>query len=133
MSKAPNALPATPVETFHSAFAVDFIGPAWLSLSRYGYMKGPEFIIYNGLKMIKGWPEKMEPAQLQPTVIIGGIQRLRIRYGEEPDDWGADRQPCQDCRVRKGQLHVIGCYVERCPACGGQAISCDCDSGQERE
>ncbi len=86
-----------------------------------------EFVIYNGVRMIKGWPEKIEEAQLQPTVVIDGIERQRIRYGEETEDWGANRQPCHDCRVIKGQFHVFGCDVERCPVCGGQLISCECD------
>lgn len=89
-----------------------------------------EFVIYNGVRMIKGWPEKIEAAQLQPTVVIGGIKRHRIRYGEE-DDWGANRQPCRDCHVIRDQLHVIGCDVERCPACGGQAFFCDCEYERE--
>ena len=33
---------------------------------------------------------------------------------------------CHDCNVTKGQLHHPGCDMERCPACGGQSISCDC-------
>ena len=36
---------------------------------------------------------EIEAAQLQPTIVIGGIERQRVRYGEEAEDWGADRQP----------------------------------------
>ena len=79
------------------------------------------------LRQAKGWPEKIEAAQLEPTVIVGGIERQRIRYGDEADDWGADRQPCHDCGVLKAQFHVLSCDVERCPVCGGQMITCECD------
>lgn len=85
-----------------------------------------EFVIHNGRRVIKGWPEMIEAAQSQTTVSIGGVEWRRVPYGAESFDWGADHQPCHDCAVVKGQLHVLTCDVEQCPACGGQALSCDC-------
>lgn len=64
----------------------------------------------------------------QPTQVeLGGKLVDRVRYGDEEDDWGADRAPCHDCGVVKGELHIFGCDVERCPLCGSQLIFCDCD------
>ena len=35
---------------------------------------------------------------------------------------------CHDCGIvnKKGNLHHFGCDIEKCPACDGQLISCDC-------
>lgn len=52
---------------------------------------------------------------------IDGKTYHRIAYGDEDGDWGADRQPCRNCQVNRGQLHRIGCFVERCP-CGKKKI-----------
>lgn len=84
------------------------------------------YVECNGVRVVEGWPEKLAEAQLEPTYEIAGKEYDRVPYGGEEDDWGADARPCHDCAAIKGQLHVVGCDVERCPACGGQAITCDC-------
>lgn len=33
---------------------------------------------------------------------------------------------CRDCGAKEGQLHQLGCDMEKCPFCGNQLISCDC-------
>lgn len=81
---------------------------------------------YNGVQMNITRIQQLQEAQDRTTARINGSIHYRVRYGDEEDDWGAGRGLlCHDCSATKGQYHVPGGDVERCPVCGGQAISCD--------
>ncbi len=49
----------------------------------------------------------------------------RIKAGE--DGWIEPGHSCDDCGAKYGFYHHPGCDIERCPVCGGQALSCECD------
>ncbi len=89
-------------------------------------MNEPKRILYRGVPMIEGWPEKIKAAQELLSYTLDGKSVRRVPYGSEQDDWHADTIPCHDCRVLKGEYHVPSCDVEECPVCGGQLMSCDC-------
>lgn len=54
------------------------------------------------------------------SIEIGGRDCFSIRF--MPKDLGR----CHDCNVAPNGFHHPGCDMERCPACGGQLISCGC-------
>src|ERR1700687_2685087 len=90
-------------------------------------MTQPKRIRYRGVPMVEGWPEKIEAAQnVLSYTLSDGRSVPRIRYGSEREDWGADKVPCHDCRVLKGEFHVPNCDVEAGPVSGAHLLSCNC-------
>jgi hypothetical protein len=88
-------------------------------------------IIFRGRGVHPTWPNRLEQAQRQTTVSLGGQMIPRIRYGNEGRGWGTPSEPCRDCAAIRGEFHVPGCDMERCPACHAQAIACGCSYDAE--
>jgi hypothetical protein len=88
------------------------------------------FVIYNGIEMVKYNPADIIDAQRETHFDRDGQEFARFRYGEEPG-WvihnpGFADIPCHDCGVIKGQYHAVNCDVEECPRCGHQLLGCGC-------
>lgn len=90
-------------------------------------------VSYRGVLMAPSWPEKIAASQSQRHYTCVGVLYPRIPYGNENAKWGAD--PCRDCGVLAGELHVFAeCEYEACPVCGGGQIgSCGCVIEEFRE
>lgn len=56
---------------------------------------------------------------------LDGKHYHRMKVGD--DGWVDVGERCGDCGAKYGYYHHPGCDNERCPICGGQIISCDCD------
>ncbi len=59
--------------------------------------------------------------------LINGKLYNPVKVGDK-GDWyeGEPNKTCGDCGHKYGEVHMEGCDIERCPACGRQMLSCDC-------
>ena len=61
---------------------------------------------------------------------IGGQVYKRVHVGGPGDflEGASEDARCGDCGAQLGHYHHWGCDCERCPACGWQLISCNCEN-----
>lgn len=95
--------------------------------THFQHLMTEELVDLNGVKVIQGWPERLEFAQKITVYKINGIEYRRIPYGDEGGYASASHRACRDCAALKEQFHVLGCDVERCAVCDEQAHFCDCE------
>ena len=60
-----------------------------------------------------------------PMVEYSGKKYWRQKVGDE--GWVKPGKRCGDCGALYGYFHHPGCDLERCPVCGDQLLSCDCN------
>ena len=65
----------------------------------------------------------------------GDLLLRRIPYGEETRFGENASFPnfCHECKVKLGQYHHWECFMEECPNCRNQLISCDCATRRNKE
>lgn len=70
--------------------------------------------------VVVDWQEQLDLTEAQATTHCqrGGKQYARVICTE---------MVCDDCMAEAGELHVLGCDSERCPACKHQAVGCVCE------
>lgn len=56
-----------------------------------------------------------------------GYDRTKVCDPSDFDEGAPSNTRCHDCNALFCHLHHWGCDAERCPACGGQMISCACE------
>lgn len=57
---------------------------------------------------------------------VGGRSYDRLCFGDDDIPGYETASVCSGCGRLRGELHLRFCYVERCPRCTGQLVTCGC-------
>ena len=74
------------------------------------------------MSVIKGWKAKLKEAQ--KLALVNKVDEKKQKVLGQVRRIPCAEDVCHDCAAAKGQFHVPGCDMERCPVCGGQAMLC---------
>lgn len=83
---------------------------------------------YEPKNPIDGYPLRLQKLIL-PRNRVGSQQDFMTQEKMVHDNI----ETCSDCGSKIGEFHHLGCDWERCPRCGMQLISCDCNDDYEIE
>lgn len=60
------------------------------------------------------------------TVVLKDGHGILMEFDKSRFHFTEEGGRCHDCGIKHGELHHMGCDVERCPRCEGQLITCYC-------
>lgn len=95
-------------------------------------------VIFRGFEIYKSELERLKKEiefnQKNCFVVDNNGNRFqRIKYYSNMLDDNRLYRYCGDCCAVDGEYHLFGCDIERCPQCGNQLLSCDCQMKLEVE
>lgn len=91
----------------------------------------------SGYRLIRYGEETIDGADVfsRPCHVCGARPSTRHLPTCELGRGAVHERPseCRDCGVAIAEHHLGGCGIEQCPRCGGQYVSCECDSSEDRD
>lgn len=93
------------------------------------------FVTYQGERLVNTSPIKIVEAQQISHYRFRESDYARVSYGRKSAEPSVESIPpnCPDCGGLVAQLHVPGCHLETCPACGGQVLICECEDPESNK
>ena len=60
------------------------------------------------------------------TMILKDHYGIQMEFDRSRFHFTEESGRCHDCGIKHGEIHHLGCDVERCPRCREQLITCYC-------